>query len=166
MNRLHHWLCRSDRWRATVQQRVPWVLDSTDLRPSILELGPGPGLTTDLLRMSVERLTAREVDPKLASTLTSRLRGSNVKVIEGNATQMPFMDSEFSGAVSFTMLHHVPARELQDAVLREVFRVLRPGGFFVGRQSSELVYEDHSYRRHACSRRSRHFRCAIGKCGF
>jgi ubiquinone/menaquinone biosynthesis C-methylase UbiE len=140
MNRLHHWLCRSDRWRATVQQRVPWVLDSTDLGPNILELGPGPGLTTDLLRMSVERLTALEVDPKLASTLTSRLRGSNVKVIEGNATQMPFMDSEFSGAVSFTMLHHVPARELQDAVLREVFRVLRPGGFFVGSDSLQNWY--------------------------
>jgi SAM-dependent methyltransferase len=135
MNRLHHWLCRSDRWRATVQQRVPWVLDSTDLRPNILELGPGPGLTTDLLRMSLERLTALEVDPKLASTLTSRLRGSNVK-----ATQMPFMDSEFSGAVSFTMLHHVPARELQDAVLREVFRVLRPGGFFVGSDSLQNWY--------------------------
>ena len=135
MNRLHHWLCRSDRWRATVQQRVPWVLDSTDLGPNILELGPGPGLTTDLLRMSLERLTALEVDPKLASTLTSRLRGSNVK-----ATQMPFMDSEFSGAVSFTMLHHVPARELQDAVLREVFRVLRPGGFFVGSDSLQNWY--------------------------
>jgi ubiquinone/menaquinone biosynthesis C-methylase UbiE len=135
MNRLHHWLCRSDGWRATVQQRVPWVLSGTDLGPNVLELGPGPGLTTDLLRMSVGRLTALEADPKLASALTSRLRGSNVEVIEGNATQMPFMDSEFSGAVSFTMLHHVPSQELQNKVLAEVLRVLKPGGFFVGSDS-------------------------------
>ena len=135
MNRLHHWLCRSDGWRATVQQRVPWVLSGTDLGPNVLELGPGPDLTTDLLRMSVGRLTALEVDPKLASALTSRLRGSNVEVIEGNATQMPFMDSEFSGAASFTMLHHVPSQELQNTGLAEVLRVLKPGGFFVGSDS-------------------------------
>jgi 16S rRNA A1518/A1519 N6-dimethyltransferase RsmA/KsgA/DIM1 with predicted DNA glycosylase/AP lyase activity len=71
MNRLHLWLCHSDRWRATVQQRVPWVLDSTNLGPNVLELGPGPGLTTDLLRMSLTRLTALEIDPKLASALAA-----------------------------------------------------------------------------------------------
>ena len=139
MNRLHQWFLRSDRWRTTVRERVPWVLDRTDLGPNVLELGPGPGLTTDLLRMSVRRLTALEVDPKLANALTSRLRGSNVEVIEGNATRMPFVGSEFSGAVSFTMLHHVPSRELQDQVLREVFRVLRPGGFFVGSDSRQSL---------------------------
>lgn len=135
MNRIHQWLCRSDRWRTTIRQRVPWVLGSTDLGSNVLELGPGPGLSTDVLRISVTRLTALEIDPKLASALTARLRGSNVEVIEGNATGMPFADSEFSGAASFTMLHHVPSRELQDKVLREVFRVLKPGGFFVGSDS-------------------------------
>jgi ubiquinone/menaquinone biosynthesis C-methylase UbiE len=135
MNRLHQWLCRSDRWRFTIRQRVPWVLGSTDLGSNVLELGPGPGLSTDVLRISVARLTALEIDPKAASALTARLRGSNVEVIEGNATEIPFRDKEFSGAVSFTMLHHVPSRELQDKVLREVFRVLRPGGFFVGSDS-------------------------------
>jgi hypothetical protein len=67
MNRLHQWLCRSDRWRATVRERVPWVLDRTDLGPKVLGLGAGPGLTTDLLRMAVRRRTALEVDPKLAN---------------------------------------------------------------------------------------------------
>jgi len=139
MNRIHQWLCRSDRWRASVRERVPWVLDGTDLGANVLELGPGPGLTTDLLRVSVRRLTALEIDPKLVNVLTSRLRGSNVEVIQGNATQMPFMDSEFSGAVSFTMLHHVPSPGLQDQVLREVFRVLQPGGFFAGSDSRQSL---------------------------
>jgi SAM-dependent methyltransferase len=132
MNRLHQWLCRSDRWRSTVAQRLPWAIDNADLGPNVLEIGPGPGLTTDLLRTSVPRLIALEIDPTLAGSLSSRLEGSNVQVIEGDATKMPFGDSEFSGAVSFTMLHHVPSRELQNKVLVEVLRVLRPGGFFVG----------------------------------
>src|ERR1700722_17054656 len=107
MNRLHHWLCRSDGWRATVQQRVPWVLSGTDLGPNVLELGPGPGLTTDLLRLSVPHLTTLELDPELAGSLRSRLHGANVEVINGAATAMPFSDCQFSGGVSFTMLHHI-----------------------------------------------------------
>jgi len=118
-----------------MQQRVPWVLGSTDIGSNVLELGPGHGLSTDVLRTSVTRLTALEIDPKLASALSVRLRGSNVDVIEGNATRMPFRDKQFSGAVSFTMLHHVPSRELQDKVLHEVFRILVPGGSFVGSDS-------------------------------
>jgi SAM-dependent methyltransferase len=132
MNRVHQWLCRSDGWRATVRQRVPWVIGDADLGPNVLELGPGPGLATDLLRTVVPQLTALEIDSRLADALSSRLQGSNVRVVEGNATGMPFRDSEFSGSVSLTMLHHVPSCELQDKVLREVFRVLRPGGCFVG----------------------------------
>jgi ubiquinone/menaquinone biosynthesis C-methylase UbiE len=135
MNRIHQWLCRSERWRSTVVQRLPWAIGNTDLGPNVLEIGPGPGLTTDLLRTSVPRLTALEIDPALAGSLTARLKGSNVRVIEGDATKMPFGDAEFSGAVSFTMLHHVPSRELQNKVLAEVFRVLKPGGFFVGSDS-------------------------------
>lgn len=135
MNRLHHWLCRSDRWRKTIQQRVPWVLADADLGPNVLELGPGPGLTTDLLRQSVERLTAIELDPRLAASLNSRLGGSNVDVIAGDATAMPFSDAQFSGGVSFTMLHHVLSPQLQDRLLREMWRVLRPGGVFVGSDS-------------------------------
>ena len=48
---------------------------------------------------------------------------------------MPFGESEFSGALSFTTLHHVPSQELQNKVLAEVLRVLKPGGFFVGSDS-------------------------------
>lgn len=106
-----------------------------DLGSNVLEIGPGPGLTTDLLRRLVPRLTALEIDASLAGALRSRLKGGNVQVIEGDATGMPFGDSEFSGVVSFTMLHHVPSQELQNKLLAEVLRVLKPGGFFVGSDS-------------------------------
>lgn len=135
MNRLHRWLCRSDRWRDCVAERLPWAIGDTDLGPDVLEIGPGPGLTTDLLRASVPRLTVLEIDARLATSLRARLQGSNVRVIEGDATAMPFAESLFSGAVSFTMLHHVPSQALQDRVLAEVLRVLKPGGCFVGSDS-------------------------------
>jgi SAM-dependent methyltransferase len=55
--------------------------------------------------------------------------------VQADATDMPFADDRFSGVVCFTMLHHVPSRELQDRLLGEVSRVLRPGGLFAGTDS-------------------------------
>lgn len=140
MNRLHHWLCRSEHWRKAVEQRVPWALSGGSLGDHVLEVGPGPGLTTDLLRTSVRHLTALELDRKLAESLRSRLRGSNVEVITGDATTMPFPEAHFSAAVSFTMLHHVPSPELQNQLLREVWRVIEPGGIFVGSDSLQSFF--------------------------
>jgi len=113
---------------------VPWVLADVELGEKVLELGPGPGLTTDLLRRSVPRLTAIEIDLRSAECLQSRL-GRSVEVIHGDATAMPFPDCQFSASVSFTMLHHVPSRDPQDKLFREVWRVLEPGGVFVGSDS-------------------------------
>jgi len=137
MNRLHHWLCRSSRWRTTLRERVPWVLANSELGDNVLEVGPGPGLTTDLLRLSATRLTALELDGGLAERLRARFLGSNVEVVRGDATAMPFPDAFFTAGVSFTMLHHVPSAELQDRLLREVWRVLVPGGVFVGSDSRQ-----------------------------
>jgi len=132
VNRLHRWLCRSPYWRKTIEERAPWVLSGLELGENLLEIGPGPGLTTDLLRRMFARVTAIEIDFGLAESLRSRLRGGNVEVVAADATAMPFRDGQFSGAVSFNMLHHVPSRELQNLLLREVCRVLRPGGVFAG----------------------------------
>ena len=137
MNQLHHWLCRSTQWGKVVHDRIPWVLANADLGSHVLELGPGPGLTTDQLRHRVDRLTTIEIDRKLAESLRGRLQGTNVEVVTGDATAMPFPDASFSAGVSFAMLHHIPSPALQDRLLHEVCRVLKPGGAFVGSDTLE-----------------------------
>ena len=136
MNRLHRWYCRSDVWAATVRDQLPWVLRGVELGDEVLEVGPGPGLTTDLLRKRVSRVTAIEIDPRLAGALRQRTHGQGLEVVTGDATAMPFQAARFSAAVSFTMLHHVTSPELQDRLLAEVCRVLRPGGVFAGSDST------------------------------
>ena len=49
---------------------------------------------------------------------------------------MQFPDASFDSAVCFTMLHHVPSRELQDRLLAEACRVLKAGGLFAGSDST------------------------------
>lgn len=135
MNRFHRWFCRSAGWRKTLEQRVPWVISNISLGSRVLELGPGSGLTTDLLRQRSEKVIALELNPGLACSLRTRLRGSNADVVTGDAAAMPFPDETFSGVVAFTMLHHVPSPELQDKVFCQAWRVLEPGGIFVGSDS-------------------------------
>ncbi len=137
MNRLHRWYCQSSQWKQKLESKIlPWSLGGVDLGDEVLEVGPGPGLTTDWLRRQCETITSIEVDPELADTLNRRLAGTNVRVQCGDATEMPFGDRTFSGAVALTMLHHVPSQELQDRVFAEVYRVLRPGGIFAGTDST------------------------------
>ncbi len=133
MNLLHRLVCRSGLWRWTVERwMIPWTLDGLDPGEDVLELGPGPGLTTDVLRGWVARLTTVEIDPRLASSLQARMKNTNVEVVEADATAMPFPDGSFPTVLSFTMLHHVPSVTLQDQLLAEAWRVLRPGGVFAG----------------------------------
>lgn len=136
MNRYHRWYCRSDRWARRLQGTIlPGVLKGIDLGDDLLEIGPGPGVATDWLRERIAKVTAIEIDGRLAESLRARFEGTNVTVVEGDATAMPFPDASFSGAVAFTMLHHVPYA-VQDRLLSEAARVLRPGATFAGMDST------------------------------
>ena len=133
MNRAHLEFCSSPEWARLVEDELlPWVLDGRELGDDLLEVGPGPGLTTDVLRRQAARVTAVELDLALAEKLASRLAGSNVRVIGGDVTRLPFPAGRFSAAACLTMLHHIPSPALQDAALAELARVLRPGGLLAG----------------------------------
>jgi len=132
-----HEMCGSDEWRAVVRDSMlPWAIGEIDLGDDVLEVGPGYGATTDVLGETVARLTAIEIDPLLVGFLTERFAENNAVVIaQGDATALDFPDGRFSGAVSFTMLHHLATAELQDRLLAEVGRVIRSGAFFVAGDS-------------------------------
>jgi SAM-dependent methyltransferase len=133
VNRFHRWYCGSRRWAAVVEgSLLPWVLDGVELGPRLLEIGPGPGLTTDVLRYRAASLTAVELDPALAAGLGRRLGGSGVRVVRGDGAALPFRGGSFDAVVVLTMLHHVPSSRLQDQLLTEAGRCLRPGGLLAG----------------------------------
>lgn len=133
MNRIHRWICGSDRWQSKLETEIlPWALDGVDLGERVLEIGPGPGLTCEILSRRIAGITAVELDTRLARRAHERLKGTTARIVCADGTKLPLKSAAFSGAVCFTMLHHVPSPALQDRLLAEAARVLRPGGVFAG----------------------------------
>jgi ubiquinone/menaquinone biosynthesis C-methylase UbiE len=125
--------CAGPEWAALVRKHiVPWATAGVELGDHLLELGAGPGATTDVLRSMVAKLTAVELDEPLAKALRTRLAATNVTVVQADATDLPFEGGQFSAAICLTMLHHVESTALQDRLLAQMARVVRSGGAIVG----------------------------------
>jgi SAM-dependent methyltransferase len=136
MNENHARVCGSPEWAGYIQDEIlPSLTQHADLGEEMLEIGPGPGAATEWLRDRVKRLTVVEIDEEAAAKLAARYAGSNVEVVTGDATKLSYPDESFDSVGSFTMLHHVPTAALQNKILAEAFRVLRPGGALVASDS-------------------------------
>src|SRR5947209_4703124 len=138
MNETHLQYLASDQWAEMLKaELLPWVESVGDLGEDVLEIGPGPGRTTDLLRERAKHVTAVEVDEHLAAELRKRLTGTNVDVITGDGTRTALSPNRFSTVTAFSVLHHMPSPAAQDQLFAELCRVLRPGGVFVGTDSRD-----------------------------
>ena len=51
-----------------------------------------------------------------------------VEVETGDITRLPFPDAYFDVVISMTVIHNIPSRDGRDQALRELVRVLKPGG--------------------------------------
>ena len=96
----------------------------------VLDVGCGPGTITVGLAAAVApgRVVGLDVQPRVlgqARAHAAAHRTANVAFQAGSATALPFPDGAFDAVFAHTLLEHV--REPL-AVLREVRRVLRPGG--------------------------------------
>jgi ubiquinone/menaquinone biosynthesis C-methylase UbiE len=136
MNENHATLMPSPEWFAHIQDEVlPKASEGVWLGADVLELGPGWGASTQWLQSRVERLVAVEFEQESVDRLAGQYAGTNVEILAGDAAALQFGDESFDTVVTCTMLHHVPTRAQQDKVLAEAFRVLRPGGVFLGSDS-------------------------------
>lgn len=134
MSQLESVLLRSAPWRAFATRAVlPWALGDERLDGHALEVGSGSGaMATALLdRFPALHLTATDVDPQMVLAAGRRLAryGDRATVAHADASALPFDDDSFDAAVSVLMLHHVGGWE---QALRELVRVVKPGGRVIG----------------------------------
>lgn len=108
------------------------VLGSLPERALVLEVGAGCGTVTDLdWRGTGKRIVGADLDPRV---------GANPfldEAVQADACLLPFAENTFDGAVSVFLMEHLedPAR-----VLREIHRVLKPGGLYLAKTPNRDHY--------------------------
>lgn len=110
---------------------------------AVLDIGCGIGRVEKYLAPRVREMWAVDVSGEMIARAGRRLEGlSNVRLREvGNSEFLSAFEPErFDLVFSFLVLQHL---EKEDAAryLRDVFRVLRPGGVFVGQFPNHLSPE-------------------------
>jgi ubiquinone/menaquinone biosynthesis C-methylase UbiE len=117
-----------DRWSSYVEASIRETLARLCLQPSdrLLDVGCGTGvLLHRLSRQSPDaRLSGVDPVPEMLAVARRRLP-PEVELREGWAERLPFESGQFDVVVSSNVFHYIrqPA-----AALREMSRVLRPGG--------------------------------------
>jgi len=135
MSILERWLVKSPfrAWlqRGEVRAFVRWAV----LPPEacVLDMGCGPGVSTALI-LDVLRprcLAAFDFDASMVQLAHRRLARRHYKqrlhLGVSDATRMPYVDGLFDAVFESGVVHHIPDWR---AALREVGRVLKPGGRF------------------------------------
>lgn len=101
----------------------------------ILDLGCGAGrIAFGLWDLGFRRITGADFVPEMVDCAVelAEMIGKPIEFIQADATALDFVESSFDGIIfGFNGLMQIPGRERRHLAFSEIWRVLRPGGFFV-----------------------------------
>jgi SAM-dependent methyltransferase len=117
------------------------VMSGPDAPRHVLDLGCGNGNSVDAFRGHDASIDWVGVDIGDSQEVRARRR-TDATFVTYDGTRVPFPDGTFDLVYSSQVLEHVPDPLLQ---LREIARVLRAGGMFIGSTSQLEPYHSMSY---------------------
>jgi arsenite methyltransferase len=109
----------------------PFSLGRLQPGERVLDLGSGAGTDSLVAAQMVGpsgRVTGIDMTPEMlekARRSAETMGAANVEFVEGEVETLPFPDESFDVVISNGVIDLVPDK---DAVFREIFRVLEPGG--------------------------------------
>ncbi|ACB53110.1 unknown [Crocosphaera subtropica ATCC 51142] len=126
--------------RLQTQATVIWKKEARTLQwfgikdgMSVVELGSGPGFTTEQLcsLLPNSEITSVELDPFMVQQAQNYLKdkgGDRVNFVEGSITDTGLPDNSFDFAFARLIFQHIPEPV---AAAQEIRRILKPGGKLV-----------------------------------
>lgn len=101
---------------------------------SVLDIGCGTGRTTLQLAKKGYKVTGIDITPAMIEA-AKKIASSKKMKIEyrvGDATKLDFQDESFDNALfSFNGMMQIPGEANRNKAIREAYRVIRPGGYFI-----------------------------------
>lgn len=99
---------------------------------TILDAGCGTGMTVRAYVSSGATVTALDASIKSLRQLRTRLPPeAPVRLIRGNLAALPFADASFDAVLCANVLQQIQGDDVRRQCVKELGRVLRPGGRFV-----------------------------------
>lgn len=114
----------------------------------VLEIGCGRGVGTEIIleRFRAGEVHAFDLDPEMIDIARRRLAKSGqekLRISVGDAEKIDAADSSYDAVFDFGIIHHIP--EWQNSV-KEVARVLKPGGKFYFEEVTQKALDRWIYR--------------------
>lgn len=109
-------------------RRLPLEGLTISQESKILDLCCGSGQSTRFLVEYSQQVTGLDISP--VSLARAKRNVPQAHYVEGMAEQMPLADQQFDLVHTSAALHEMSPTQLQ-AIIREVDRVLKPGGKFI-----------------------------------
>lgn len=109
------------------------LLDQAAVRPGhrVLDIGCGTGTLVMLIKSLHPQVDVVGLDPDPKALARARRKAErasvSIQLDQGFSDELPYPDGSFDRVFSSFMFHHLPADE-KEKTLREVRRVLKPGG--------------------------------------
>jgi len=94
-----------------------------------LDLGCGNGRLYELFKDKKVEYIGVDNCRKLIDL--AKKKYPDVQFIIGDALRLPFEDNKFDLVFSIALLHHIPSQTYRLQVLKEIKRVLKPGGLLI-----------------------------------
>jgi SAM-dependent methyltransferase len=106
----------------------------------VVEIGCGIGRLTRALAPRVQSVDALDISEEmLARAKEHNPELENVRWLHGDGTTLkPLPDGAYDACISFVVFQHLPDPELTYGYVREIGRVLRPGGWAAFQLSNDL----------------------------
>ncbi len=126
------WVDAIHRWRARDVLRKSQIHRYLPKAGLLLDLGAGSGHIAEAIIKDAPTRSCVTMDPvsSLSPHVARRIAPFSAFAMKGDGTHLPFREATFDAVWSSFMLHHVPF-DGQQAILREIVRVLRPQATFV-----------------------------------